>query len=490
MLPFAVTLLILSTPISRGAPGEALASSKIAENLGGLGSGTLMDGDNFGRSCASIGDLDRDGIPDLVVGSINDDSGGPSRGAVYILFLNADGSVKTRTKIAHSVGGAGAPSLTDYEHFGTSCTVIGDLDGDNIVELAVGAPGNSTGGFDRGAVYILFLNIDGTVKLNYKIESGTENGPNLSNFDVFGSSCAGLGDLDGDEVPDLAVGAEEDKTGGSGSIRGAVHILFLDIDGSVKSSEKIAHNTGGPGAPTLNDNAYFGSACTSLGDLDGDTVPELAVGSLGDDTGGIYNGAVHVLFMNANGSVKASTKIASGTANAPVLDFVYFGCSCANVGDLNRDGVTDIAVGAYFDLTGGFNRGAVYILFLNANGSIKSHTKIAHNTGGAGAPVLADTDQFGRSCANLGDIDGDGSLNLAVGADQDDTGGEYRGAVHMLEIEIGSPPSVDNRAKVAITKKIKKLKTKLKSAKRRKQATKAKRFKKQIKALTKKLRAL
>ena len=85
----------------------------------------------------------------------------------------------------------------------------------------------------------------------------------------------------------------------------------------------------------------FGSAVAPLGDLDGDGVDDLAVGAP-SQTGAPTGGAVHVLFMNANGTVKSSQRIASGIGGGPALtDGDYFGHSVAVLGDLDGDGVTD-----------------------------------------------------------------------------------------------------------------------------------------------------
>ena len=80
------------------------------------------------------------------------------------------------------------------------------MDGDGIADLAVG-PFDDTNGADRGAVHILFLNSDGTVKSRQKIASGTNGGPVFADGDRFGFSVASLGDLDGDGINDLAAGA-------------------------------------------------------------------------------------------------------------------------------------------------------------------------------------------------------------------------------------------------------------------------------------------
>jgi hypothetical protein len=94
-----------------------------------------------------------------------------------------------------------------------------------VNDLAVGANRDSDAGSVRGAVNILFMNADGSVKSTVEIDDDTANGPVLSNSDNFGMSIANMGDLDGNGVIDLAVGATLDSD--AGSKRGAVHILFM-----------------------------------------------------------------------------------------------------------------------------------------------------------------------------------------------------------------------------------------------------------------------
>ena len=100
---------------------------------------------------------------------------------------------------------------------------------------------------------------------------------------------------------------------------------------------------------------------------------------------GIPNpGNVHILFMNASGTVKASQQIASGIGGGPALaNGDYFGHSVAALGDLDGDGVTDLAAGASKDDTGGTSNGAVYVLFMNPGGTVKSSQKVASGTSSA-----------------------------------------------------------------------------------------------------------
>ncbi|MCP4962683.1 MAG: CSLREA domain-containing protein, partial [Actinomycetia bacterium] len=221
----------LDLPITVATDGTVGGEQKISDTVGGL-SAVLDDTDRFGSSTTSIGDVDGDGIVDVAVGADLDDDGGTNRGAVYVLFLNADGTVKAEQKISSTTGGLTGP-LDDNDWFGQSVAGVGDLDGDGIADIAVGARNDDDGGANRGAVYVLFLNADGTVKAEQKISSTTGGltGP-LDDTDGIGISVAGVGDVDGDGIADITVGANADDDGGAD--RGAVYVLFLNADGTVK----------------------------------------------------------------------------------------------------------------------------------------------------------------------------------------------------------------------------------------------------------------
>jgi hypothetical protein len=218
-------LLLTAAQPATAQPGGVLSHQKISDTEGGF-TGILEMANQFGYSVAALGDLDVDGVGDLAVGAQLDHDGGIIRGAVWVLFLNADGTVKSHQKISDTQGGF-TGTLDDADYFGTSLTSLGDLDGDAVSDLAVGTRGDDDGGIDRGALWVLFLNSNGTVK-EYRKISDTQGGFTgmLDNEDFFGTSVASLGDLDGDGVGDLAVGAHGDDDGGT--IRGAVWVLFLD----------------------------------------------------------------------------------------------------------------------------------------------------------------------------------------------------------------------------------------------------------------------
>ncbi|MCC5821909.1 MAG: FG-GAP-like repeat-containing protein [Phycisphaerales bacterium] len=416
--------------INADLPGAGIVvnESKISALSGGF-QGPLGFQDAFGSAVVSIGDLDGDGIDDLAVGA---NTTGGDLGAVWVLFMNADGTVRDQQKIAQGVGGFNGP-LTGQARFGKSIAAIGDLDGDGVPDLVVGASNDSGSGTWRGAVWVLFMNPDGTVKAEQKIsETHGGFGGTLNNSAQFGSSVAAIGDLDGDGVPDLAVGTPGDTDGGTS--RGAVWVLFMNPDGTVKGQQKISSTSGGfAGAP--NDFSWFGASVDVLGDLDGDGVADLVVGAHGVQESGLNTGAVWVLFMNPDGTVKAEQKISnsSGGFSGPLMNNDRFGFSIASLGDIDMDGVPDIAVGAWLDSQEGPSRGSVWIICLNTDGTVKYEQKISGTQGGFAGP-LDDLDAFGSSVAVVNNIHGDGKPALAVGAIGDDDGFQNAGAVWLLSL--------------------------------------------------------
>ncbi|MCP4136835.1 MAG: hypothetical protein GY754_38045 [bacterium] len=386
-------------------------------------------------------------------------TGGSSTGVVKIkvTVTDNDGTSSeqelsiTVTKSIYRINdteGGFSGSLDDSDCFGFSSDNIGDLDGDGVIDIAVSAYLDNDGGTDTGAVYILFLNKDGSVKKDQKISSEKGNfSGTLDAEDRFGISVAGIGDLDGDGVVDIAVGADRDDDGSTNT--GAVWILFLNADGTVKSHQKISATEGGSpsgGLPEWEAGNSFGSSVEGLGDHDGDGIPDLAVGAHLENNGNSNEGAVFILFLNRNGTIKNHYKIIDTSPNL-ILSLEggdYFGNSVASLGDLNNDGIGDIAVGAFGDNNSGpdgigdADAGAVYIIFLNSDGSVKDVTgsgvgyQVMTQGNNIIGSLLSPSDSFGVAVENIGDIDGDGVVDLAVGVEGDDDGLPNSGSVYIF----------------------------------------------------------
>jgi len=116
------------------------------------------------------------------------------------------------------------------DQFGHAVRSIGDLDGDGIPELAVGADGFPSGEF-YGTVYILFMKKDGTIKKWRRLD---ELDGILEPEYLFGGSIDVMGDLDGDGIPELLIGAP-----GAEHFKGNVMIISLRNDGSAKAIKSI-----------------------------------------------------------------------------------------------------------------------------------------------------------------------------------------------------------------------------------------------------------
>ena len=441
----AIPLTLSVVADDGGVPdGQIVAETKISATQGGLG-WPLDDFDSFGWSQAYLDDFDGDGIGDLAVGTPHDgdeDNSKTNSGAVYLVRLKADGSVKLATKINNTLGGLQSP-LVKGDHFGTGVANLDDLDGDGTIDLAVGAFHDAGGGIRRGAVYVLFLHPDGSVKSEVKIGSGTAGLGSLTDFAHFGHAVANIGDVDGDGCVDLAVGAPGNHSNESSP--GDLWILFLQPDGTVKSSSRIGAAGGGLDG-LIDDGDDFGCAVASIGDLTGDQIPDIVVGALDDDDGGKNRGALWVIHLRKNGTIKLHQKISATTGgfDGSLDNFDNFGRSVADMGDLDGDGVPDIAVGAYKDDDGALNAGALWVLFLNGDGTVKSWHKESATVGGFGGAIGTD-DGFGQSVVAIGDRNGDGVTDLSIGAWWDDDGGMNplgrQGAVWICDLHGHAAPT-------------------------------------------------
>ena len=419
--------------------GDVETFQKISDT-GGSFDGVLNNGDNFGHAMAAL-DLDGDCRMELAVGAhYDDDGGGWDKGAIWILFLNADGTVRSHQKISDTEGGFTA-GLNNGDQFGHALGTA-DINNDGIPELLVGAKDDGDMLYycsyycDYGALYVLFLNPDGTVNSHRKITS-MQNGfdVTLDMGDEFGLGPTGIGDLDGDGVTELVTGSLIDYDGPD---RGGLWILFMNTDGTVKSQRVIFSSIFGGFDGILMDYDRFGSFNAGLGDFDGDGVPDLATAAYNDsDDGNTNAGAIWTLFLNPDGTVKTDRKISSfiGNSGMQIDAGDQFGHGLIAPGDLNGDGIMDLVTGAPFDEDAGAGAGAAWPVFLGRDGIPAGHGKISDGVTGNFHARLEDNDNFGSSIAYPGDLNGDGIHDLFVSARGDDDGGTDRGAVYVLFLQ-------------------------------------------------------
>ncbi|WGD33728.1 T9SS type B sorting domain-containing protein [Olleya sp. YS] len=414
-----------------------VSSYQKINDLNGGFSGILNDQDNFGVSIDNIEDLDGNGVNDLIVGSFSDDDGGTNRGAVWILFLDSSNNVINETKISNTSGGFGG-ALDNNDRFGGAVSYLGDLNGDGKIEVAVGADYDGDGGVWKGAVWILSLNLDGTVFSHSKISStsGNFNG-NINGDAIFGTDIENIGDLNNDGIDDLAVGSRRDNDGGGNE--GAVWILFLNSDFTVNDYQKISETSGGLNI-NLGFEDYFGGSVANLGDLNGDGVIDIAVGSYRDDDSVSNSGAIYILFLNQNGTVNSTQKISNidGGFSNEFSQEALFGESIDGVSDRDGDGKIEIIVGAMkqFNPTLSVSTGGFYVIELNSDGTMSEFEFYSYNEN-CFQGQLANGDLFSGSVTMLTDS------TFAIGAYGDSENGFRKGAVWILEISDASNINVN-----------------------------------------------
>ena len=349
--------------------GAVEGYQKISNTAGGLTPGDIggLLGANagFGAAVTALGDLDGDGVEDIAVGQLPPFASGLPPGSVFVLFLNTNGSVKTYTRIGSGLGGFTGSIVTD-DLFAGALSSPGDVDGDGVVDLAVGAQLDDDGTGNSGSVWLLFLQADGTVKSGgtKRISRTSGNGPVTANNDQLGSDVTGIGDLDGNGVPDLAAGARGNDDGGSRA--GAVWIVFLQADGTAIPGTSVEIRKGAAGfvGSAIVADAEFGHGLAWLGQVSPGGAGVLAVGSFGSDS-------VYFLGLAANGTVVAESRIAgsnsglNGFPGFPAAEVDHLGSGLSKIGDFDGDGRSDLAIGANTaDIGGIVDAGAIYLVSL------------------------------------------------------------------------------------------------------------------------------
>lgn len=387
---------------------QAEGMVKIESGSGGF-TAELEGGDRFSRDHDRIGDVNGDGVIDIVVGARSDDDGGTDVGAVYVLFMNSDGSVQGHQKISMLEGGF-TEALNEGNFFGYGVAGIGDMDADGIPDIAVSSPVPP-----NNSLYIIHLNADGTVK-DY-----------VKNQNVIANGLTAIGDINGDGRVELVACNPGSDDGGSN--RGAIDILFLNSASQIinSSTVTISSTQGGFGSGLEDDDQFGGREVAMLGDIDNDGTKELAVGAFMSNGG---KGAIWILSLDPSTfHVISKVKITEGLngftdeltddENPNGTFGASFGHAMCAAGDIDGDGIPDLITGANQQ-----NEGWAYVLYLNADKTVKTFTRI-NNTDGGFDLTLESEERFSRSISYVGDLRGDGTTAINIGGGAGGTGTLY-----------------------------------------------------------------
>lgn len=306
---------------SSSGTGALLVYTRDGEGYGTRPSMVLTGDDNFGFSFANVGDVDNDGIDDFAVGAINGSGDGASdpslSGSVYVYKGGTGGELIKKL--------AGEFPLAKFGY----AIAAGDLDDDGYSDVIVGAPFNTSNPalLNQGAVYVYFgPDLTRTISL---YATSSNKGLGLS---------AAAGDINGDGVDDLLITAQVSYPVASGKV--------LGFYGGGSFSPSLS----APDLTITSTAAGFGKALKVLGDVDGDTYAELAVGAPKAAMG--TSKEVGCLYIIKGGT--GTRTIDLGAETTPDLlakicgagPFDRFGSAIEVAGDLDEDGKPDFAVSA------------------------------------------------------------------------------------------------------------------------------------------------
>ncbi len=434
--------------LTAAGPGAAQSPAPTRTVL----SPTPQDHAMFGGELVSAGDVDADGVPDLIVGAVGYDSDTvPNAGRAFVV---------------NGVNGAhlltlDSPNPEESGRFGRRASAAGDVDGDGHGDVLVAADGEG-GDWFNGRVY-LFSGADGALLRTYASPSGLA-------LTWFGFSVASVGDLTGDGVPEHLIGARFD--GHEGTEPGRAY-LFSGATGALLRTHAGANPE---------QIADYGSVVADVGDVNGDGLPDYAVSATAEPgAAGLNVGRVYV-YSGWHGQLLYTI------ASPAPRQYGGFGGAIAGVGDVTGDGRADLAVAGTLDPVAGLNNaGTVYVfngatgallrtilppspsengLFgqplrpagdVDSDGHMDFYAAALVGVTGASArhgyvfsaatgallmPVLTpyDAPEFGTSFASLGDLNNDGQPEFAVGSPAEDWGSGVRsGVVHIYRTRPFAP---------------------------------------------------
>ncbi|WP_255350713.1 Ig-like domain-containing protein [Limnohabitans sp. DM1] len=408
--------------------------SAVAAGVGGFAIDGFAVNDAVGTSVSAAGDVNQDGLADLVVISNNGNASpaGNNQGRAHVIFGSTSGATVSVNALTGSTGFS-INGVTDIPSVGLqTVSAAGDVNGDGLEDFLVGTLTADVAGMtDAGKAYVVFGRTNNSTDVELSAVAAGSGGFMVqaqSAADLLGASISNAGDVNGDGLADLIVGA----TMAHG--KGASYVVLGKTGGETVSVSSL----GSQGFVIFGECAGDQAARVSnAGDVNGDGLADLIVGASDSDlSNGSNAGRSYVVF----GRTGAVTEVQLSAIAAGSGGFVING-QCAGdaagavgyAGDVNGDGLADLMVGASAaDPAAGTDAGRAYVVYGKTSTSAIQLSNLAQGEGGffingQSAGDLAGTVSLG------GDINGDGFADVLVSAAHATTeGGTLAGQSYVV----------------------------------------------------------
>ncbi|MBD2531319.1 FG-GAP repeat protein [Nostoc flagelliforme FACHB-838] len=274
--------------------------------------------DNSGNSVSNAGDINGDGIDDLIIGATRADPNGDGSGQSYVVFGSKEGfDAQFNLSTLNGTNGFAINGIDAFDNSGTSVSSAGDVNGDGIDDLIIGASNANPNGSLSGQSYVVFGSKEGfDAQFNLSTLNGT-NGFAINGIDAFddsGFSVSGAGDINGNGIDDLIIGAYR-----ADNLSGQSYVVFGSKGGfDAQLNLSTLNGTNGFAINGINPNDTSGNSVSNAGDINGDGFADLIIGAGGASPNGTRSGQSYVVFGGKNIN-SGSTINLTGTADTDTL---------------------------------------------------------------------------------------------------------------------------------------------------------------------------